>query len=254
MSEQPTPAPQPKVEALSREAMLALTIGSFDLHLHGLESAVKNVLASRRKMISGNQEAVLINALDHLAETLNRKRPEWPKLPDAPAAAQTERVREAVEQKDAAYLERNQVVAALAAAYPSGIAKTAIEGWDEAWHGCVYIDLPTGQASWHYHESQAHLFAHLPPYTKPWDGHTTEEKYARLAALSAPHLRDSGADADGLLREALSLLEEYTTGHLEESGSVVCTCCEKRKCAPDCHVEKGIARIRAHLDRSGGCR
>lgn len=87
---------------------------------------------------------------------------------------------------DAAYLERNQVVAALASAFPSGIARTAIPGWDEEWHGCVYIDLPTGQASWHYHESQAHLFAHLSPYTKPWDGHTTDEKYERLAALANP--------------------------------------------------------------------
>ena len=26
-----------------------------------------------------------------------------------------------------------------------------------------------------------HLFEHLGPYTKPWDGHTTEEKYERLA-------------------------------------------------------------------------
>jgi hypothetical protein len=25
------------------------------------------------------------------------------------------------------------------------------------------------------------MFAHLPPYTKPWDGHTTEEKYAAIA-------------------------------------------------------------------------
>lgn len=95
--------------------------------------------------------------------------------------AQVERMKE---QKDGAYLERNQVVAALASCFPSGVARTAIEGWSEDWHGCVYIDLPTGQASWHYHDSQAFLFAHLPPYTKRWDGHTTPEKYQRLAALA----------------------------------------------------------------------
>ena len=87
-------------------------------------------------------------------------------------------------RKDAAYLERNQVVAALAKAYPSGLRKTAIEGWGEDWHGCVMIDLPTGQASWHYHDSQAHLFADLPAYAGEWDGHTTDEKYARLAAMT----------------------------------------------------------------------
>ena len=85
--------------------------------------------------------------------------------------------------KDAAYEERNKVVAALAKLFPSGIARTAIEGWSDDWHGCVYIDLPTGQVSWHFHDSQAHLFDGLPPYTKPWDGHDTPEKYRRLAAL-----------------------------------------------------------------------
>ena len=87
------------------------------------------------------------------------------------------------EAKDEAYLERNQVVSALSKLFPAGVAKTAIEGWSEDWHGCVYIDLPTGQVSWHFHDSQAYLFAHLPPYTNPWDGHTTDEKYKRLATL-----------------------------------------------------------------------
>jgi len=90
-------------------------------------------------------------------------------------------------QLDAVYLERNQVVAALAKAYPSGIAKTAIEGWDEAWHGCVYIDFPWGQASWHFHDRDAHLFTHLPPYKGEWDGHTTEEKYAAIDAVMKPN-------------------------------------------------------------------
>jgi hypothetical protein len=86
-------------------------------------------------------------------------------------------------RKDAAYEERNKVVAALSRVFPSGIARTAIEGWSDDWHGCVYIDLPTGQVSWHFHDSQAHLFAGLPAYTKPWDGHDTPEKYRRLAAV-----------------------------------------------------------------------
>lgn len=85
--------------------------------------------------------------------------------------------------KDAAYEERNRLVAALASLYPAGLKRTNIEGWDAEWHGCVYIDLPTGQASWHYHDSQAHLFDGLPPYAGEWDGHTTEEKYCRVAAL-----------------------------------------------------------------------
>ena len=84
-------------------------------------------------------------------------------------------------RKDAAYLERNQLVSLLSKLFPSGIKRTAIEGWSDDWHGCVYIDLPTGQASWHYHDSQAYLFAHLPPYAGEWDGHDTEQKYERIA-------------------------------------------------------------------------
>ena len=110
-------------------------------------------------------------------------------------------------RKDAAYLERNQVVAALAKAFPSGVARTAIEGWSEDWHGCVYIDLPTGQASWHFHDSQAYLFDGLPPYTKPWDGHSTEEKYRRLAAL-----KTAGEQAQPVMVEAVAEVEEGDDG------------------------------------------
>lgn len=95
--------------------------------------------------------------------------------------------RDALEQraaKDAAYLERNKLVALLAGIFPSGIKRTAIEGWSEDWHGCVYIDFPWGQASWHYHDSQADLFAHLRPYAGEWDGHTTEAKYAAITSAS----------------------------------------------------------------------
>lgn len=106
-----------------------------------------------------------------------------PLVPEVSPSA--EALREMERRKDAAYLERNQVVAALAKCFPSGTARTAIEGWSEDWHGCVYIDLPTGQASWHFHDSQAYLFAGLPPYTGQWDGHDTPEKYRRLAALAA---------------------------------------------------------------------
>lgn len=92
--------------------------------------------------------------------------------------------RSLIEHKDVAYEERNRVVAAIASIYPAGTKRTNIEGWDPEWHGCVYIDLPAGQVSWHYHDDQAHLFANLPPYEGEWDGHDTPEKYRRLAALS----------------------------------------------------------------------
>jgi hypothetical protein len=87
--------------------------------------------------------------------------------------------------KDGAYEERNRCVAliarmALSLGCRAGLARTAIEGWSEDWHGCVYIDLPTGQVSWHYHDSHGHLFEGLPKYAAPWDGHDTPEKYRRV--------------------------------------------------------------------------
>jgi hypothetical protein len=105
--------------------------------------------------------------------------------------------------KDAAYEERNRVVALLAAVFPSVRARTVIEGWSENWHGCIYVTLPTGQASWHYHDSHAHLFAHVPEGAAIWDGHTTPEKYERVAAACAE--RDALKAKNALLREALRL-------------------------------------------------
>jgi len=54
------------------------------------------------------------------------------------------------------------------------------EPWDEDWRFIVFIDLPTGQVSWHIHDSELHLFHFLPAYEGKWDGHTTREKYDRL--------------------------------------------------------------------------
>ena len=105
--------------------------------------------------------------------------------------------------KDAAYEERNRVVALLAAVFPSVLARTAIEGWSEDWHGCIYITLPTGQASWHYHDSHAHLFAHVPEGAAIWDGHTTPEKYERVAAACA--------ERDALQAEKVNLQDDLAS-------------------------------------------
>jgi hypothetical protein len=92
-------------------------------------------------------------------------------------------------QKDAAYAERDKLVAALSKVFPACLGRHADDGqpWDEDWKWVVYIVLPTGQVSWHIHDSEVPMFSHLrrdPAF--PWDGHTTEEKYERLAALASP--------------------------------------------------------------------
>ena len=97
------------------------------------------------------------------------------------SSAVTKKELDLMKARDGAYFERNQLVALLALVYPSSQCKTAIEGWDPVWHNCVYIHLPDmGQLSWHYHDSEAQLFEHVPHVATKWDGHTTEEKYARI--------------------------------------------------------------------------
>lgn len=85
-----------------------------------------------------------------------------------------------IQEKDAAYRERNYLVATLARQFPSGIRNTEIEGWDPEWHGCVFIDLPSGQISYHYHDSERWMFQDLPAYDKPYDGHDKEMVHQRL--------------------------------------------------------------------------
>ena len=93
----------------------------------------------------------------------------------------------ALREKNEAYRQRNVLVAYIARLFPSGIRRTNIEGWSADWHGCVYVDLPTGQISYHYHDSHAYLFSGLSAYTKEWDGHDKETVENRIydAALAA---------------------------------------------------------------------
>ncbi len=88
------------------------------------------------------------------------------------------------QQVDRAYWERNQLVAFLSRLYPSWSAPATDTDPGEYWH-VVYVESPAGQLSWHVHESEMGHFQHLDgnePGT--WDGHTTEEKYDRLRAIT----------------------------------------------------------------------
>lgn len=85
---------------------------------------------------------------------------------------------------DPIYQERDRLVAALSKVYPSYLKlHPADEPWDDDWRTIVFIELPTGQASWHIHDSEVKLFTHLLWGGAEWDGHTTEEKYRRVDAL-----------------------------------------------------------------------
>ena len=86
---------------------------------------------------------------------------------------------------DAAYRERARLVAHLAALYPSHIGHTDPNAPDWA---VIIVETPTGQMSWHIAERDMDLFGHVMPTNRicrAWDGHTTDEKYQRLEALTA---------------------------------------------------------------------
>jgi hypothetical protein len=112
-------------------------------------------------------------------ENDNAQVEDWEKT----ALALRDELAKVTESKNSAYSERNALVAILARMYPSELQTTDIPGWHPDWHNCVYIDTPQGQMSWHYLLRDAPLFAGLPRYEKEWEGHTTEEKYERLAKL-----------------------------------------------------------------------
>ncbi|MFE4420442.1 hypothetical protein [Streptomyces sp. NPDC056817] len=81
---------------------------------------------------------------------------------------------------DSVYRERAHLVAHLAAIYPSTIG---YHDPDEPDWAVVIVDLPTGQASWHVAPDDMDLFEGVArSEINTWDGHTTEEKYARLDA------------------------------------------------------------------------
>jgi hypothetical protein len=96
----------------------------------------------------------------------------------------------------------------IAAGYVVRVTKTAIDGWDVAWHNCVYVMTPTGQASWHFHDDDAHLFADLPHGDVVWDGHTTPEKYDRLhcARYTLEARADTRLVTDAMVKRAWECL------------------------------------------------
>lgn len=95
-------------------------------------------------------------------------------------------IEDPIRSRDQAYTERNHLVALLAALYPSWKTRhpEEDESWEDDWRWIIGVQLPTGQATWHVHDSELHLFDHVERRDVAWDGHSTEEKYERIAALT----------------------------------------------------------------------
>lgn len=94
------------------------------------------------------------------------------------------------QKRNQAYTERNLCVALVAQlarqlGHTVGIKQHEGEEWEDDWRTVLFIDLPTGQVSWHLHQSELGNFPGLPEYTGSWDGHTTLEKYERVRRFIA---------------------------------------------------------------------
>jgi hypothetical protein len=92
--------------------------------------------------------------------------------------------------KDQAYWERDQLLAALSKVFPAWLARHPdSEEWEDDWRNIVVIagitqDFKVVQMTWHIHDSELSNFLHLKwDVDFKWDGHTTDEKYERLARL-----------------------------------------------------------------------
>lgn len=118
------------------------------------------------------------------------------------AEAEVDRLRECAASldglevaKNQAYSERNQLVALLSKLFPASLERhnEADKEWEDDWRWIVFIDFGMrgteygqkvpGVLSWHIHDSELSRFDHLPRQkgVHTWDGHTTMEKYVRLA-------------------------------------------------------------------------
>ncbi|MEJ1472138.1 MAG: hypothetical protein RPU59_13890 [Candidatus Sedimenticola sp. (ex Thyasira tokunagai)] len=107
-----------------------------------------------------------------------------------------ERMHELSVRVDSAYLERNRSIAllakmAMALGLTAGVGQDNNEDWSPEWRNVVYIDLPTGQVSWHFHEREKYLFEALPTYTGKWDGTWHDEKHSRMEIVSIEQLTGS---------------------------------------------------------------
>ena len=105
---------------------------------------------------------------------------------DPDQAAMLQAIARLEAQKDGAYEERNKLVCFLTKLFPSWLSRHQPEDdeWGADWRWVVFVLLPTGQVSWHIHDSQLPEFEHLQrDDVAEWDGHTTDEKYARIDAV-----------------------------------------------------------------------
>lgn len=103
------------------------------------------------------------------------------------------------EERDGAYTERAQLLAWISGMYRAYISP-ALDVEDEGW-SILTIHTMMGQLTWHIAPKDLGLFNHIPRMSAgseavKWDGHTTDEKYERIARIVAEFTR-CGCGSEG---------------------------------------------------------
>ncbi len=78
---------------------------------------------------------------------------------------------------DEAYLDRNLAVQVLAVLARQLGYQAGIRNREDEWP-ILYVELPTGQVSWHIPKEE--IAAYFPDYPGEWDGHDLKEKRDRI--------------------------------------------------------------------------
>lgn len=112
---------------------------------------------------------------------------------------------QAEQERDGAYRERAQLLAWLAALHPAVIAP-ALDLDEPGWWILYLNPAAAGQMSWHISPRDAGIFAHVERVEPDdpraqWDGHTTPEKYQRIAAVTAGLAERCGPECDEMHTE-----------------------------------------------------
>ncbi len=76
-----------------------------------------------------------------------------------------------------AYVDRNLAVQVLAVLARQLGYQTGIRNREDEWP-ILYVELPSGQVSWHI--PKAEIVAFFPGYPCEWDGHNLKEKRERM--------------------------------------------------------------------------
>jgi hypothetical protein len=199
-------------------------------YYNGLLNALAKPAPGDPREVVLSKAANVANLAMMIADVCGGLRAPAPPPSTGDEAREIERLRA---QKDGAYRERDQVVAlvarmALALGWRAGVRRHEPDPdptWDEDWKNVVAIDLPTGQVTWHYHDSEVPLFIGLPDYQGSWDGHDTAEKYRRVHAAWPSPRAQTGTDEDAarIEREAYEENVRRVVTALA-SGNPTCTC------------------------------